>query len=717
MSEASSAWVSPLLDLLFEDACIGRCLVAPDGSVLRANREWLRSTGHSLDDVLGVNIVALFPATRDMALAMHARARAGHRVEVPRHAQHIHGRETWWEGSIDPVPMEGGTGLLISAHEVPPNQGTSQNEQRLNLALESGGMGMWEWDVRADVSVWNAKEYELLGLPQGSGHEPTGRFFDTVHPDDIEGLRAGLASVLKNGSDWHRDFRIVRPGGEVRWLAGTGRVTRAASGEPLRMLGVNYDVTERKEAKETLRFHDAILGSIADAVLAIDPSFRITYFNAAAEQTYGWKAAEVIGKTAREVVRSELPEPERKSIYEKLQAGVAQRTELVQSTKDGRKIVVEGYTVPIQDDSGARSGYVVINRDVTQRRADSDRLRESEGRFRSVLDSSVDLVYRMNLRTGRCEYVSPSAEVVSGWSADEILAFDSEENLRNLHPDDVVAMREAQARLEATGKEAVEYRYRTRAGEYRWLSNHMVLVRDEQGQPIYRDGSIRDVTERLRADELLREQEKLARQRANELQVVLDAVPAAVFITRDRDATRMEANRFCAEVLRMPPGRNVSMTAPEAERPRNFRAMKDGMEVPPHELPVQIAAATGREIRDYELDLVFEGGEARQMLGNAEPLHGAEGEPCGAVGVFLDVTRLKRAEQELRAAEAQLRTVVENSRDGINMLDMKTGKYIFMSPAQVELTGFTADELRDMTAEEAYARVHPDDPDLDPAAG
>ena len=91
-------WTSPLTDLLFEDPGVGRCLVAPDGSVLRANSEWLRSTGFTLDDVLGADIIDLFPETRDMALAMHDRARAGHRVGVPRHAQRVQGRETWWDG-------------------------------------------------------------------------------------------------------------------------------------------------------------------------------------------------------------------------------------------------------------------------------------------------------------------------------------------------------------------------------------------------------------------------------------------------------------------------------------------------------------------------------------------------------------------------------------------------------------------------------------------
>jgi signal transduction histidine kinase len=107
-----------LTDLLFEEPGIGRCLVAPDRTVLRANGEWLRSTGFSLDEVLGADIIDLFPGTRDMAIALHARARAGHHVAVPCHAQRISGRDTWWEGTISPVPMENGTGLLITAREL-----------------------------------------------------------------------------------------------------------------------------------------------------------------------------------------------------------------------------------------------------------------------------------------------------------------------------------------------------------------------------------------------------------------------------------------------------------------------------------------------------------------------------------------------------------------------------------------------------------------------
>jgi PAS domain S-box-containing protein len=130
-----------------------------------------------------------------------------------------------------------------------------ESEQRLDLALDSGQMGMWEWDVEADWSVWNAREYALLGLPPASGHEPTARFFEHIHPEDRSGLERSLSAVRQDprAEHWSDTFRIVRADGAIRWLAGVGRALRDGDGRLKRMIGVNFDITERKRAEEALR--------------------------------------------------------------------------------------------------------------------------------------------------------------------------------------------------------------------------------------------------------------------------------------------------------------------------------------------------------------------------------------------------------------------------------------------------------------------------------
>ncbi|MBI3946720.1 MAG: PAS domain S-box protein [Armatimonadetes bacterium] len=135
-------------------------------------------------------------------------------------------------------------------------------------------------------------------------------------------------------------------------------------------------------------------------------------------------------------------------------------------------------------------------------------LRESEERFRSVLEGSRDVVYRLDLRTGRFEYISPSCAAVVGYTAAELMALDSEAALAMIHPDDLPVMREALTRLKETGTAEAEYRQRGKDGTYHWISNRMALTRDAAGRPLYRDGSIRDITARRQAEEALRASEE-----------------------------------------------------------------------------------------------------------------------------------------------------------------------------------------------------------------
>jgi PAS domain S-box-containing protein len=143
-------------------------------------------------------------------------------------------------------------GVVISHVDVTERKLTEESirasEARLSAALEGGRMGLWEWDVRANTSVWNAIEYQLLGLPVGEGNVPTSLFFDRVHPDDAGPFNKILSDVMERGSEFYHEVRIRRADGQERWLAAAGQLSRDASGRPLKMIGVNYDITERKLA-------------------------------------------------------------------------------------------------------------------------------------------------------------------------------------------------------------------------------------------------------------------------------------------------------------------------------------------------------------------------------------------------------------------------------------------------------------------------------------
>ncbi len=199
------------------------------------------------------------------------------------------------------------------------------------------------------------------------------------------------------------------------------------------------------------------------------------------------------------------------------------------------------------------------------------------------------------------------------------------------------------------------------------------------------------------------------RQRAEEMQTILDTVPAAIFTTRTSDASAMEGNRFAAEFLRLPEGSNVSKTAPAHERPDALRICHDGEEIPGKELPVQLAIARGTEVRDYEFDVVYPDGTSRTLFGNATPLKGADGRTRGAIGAFVDITERKRAEDARRESERRFRAVLDGSRDVIYRQNVATRRYEYISPSAKTVLGFSAEELLELDAAQTAAIVHPDD--------
>jgi PAS domain S-box-containing protein len=131
--------------------------------------------------------------------------------------------------------------------------------------------------------------------------------------------------------------------------------------------------------------------------------------------------------------------------------------------------------------------------------------------------------------------------------------------------------------------------------------------------------------------------------------------------------------------------------------------------VEPHEWASAQAVEKGESVFGQVLEIQRNDGGHRFVLNSSVPIRDEEGRVIGSAVAIQDITELRRAEQALRESEERFRTVIENSRDGINMLNLETGRYVFMSPAQIALTGFSDEEMNNLQAEEAYERVHPDD--------
>lgn len=127
-----------------------------------------------------------------------------------------------------------------------------ESESRLQLACDVASVGAWDVDLKSGTSVWTSQIFEILGLE----HDCTpsqALFFDHLHPDDVARVKSRFDASIAGRTVFNEDFRVRRPDGELRYLVGMGRVVEEANGQPARMIGVNYDITERKRQEQQVK--------------------------------------------------------------------------------------------------------------------------------------------------------------------------------------------------------------------------------------------------------------------------------------------------------------------------------------------------------------------------------------------------------------------------------------------------------------------------------
>lgn len=246
-----------------------------------------------------------------------------------------------------------------------------ESEERLRVAVEAAEMATWDWDIIRDEIVWNEKHFTIFGLEPTDSPQKPQTFFERVHPADLERVNSLLKSAIENKTTFQAEFRIIRhDNNEIHWMEGYGQVTEQIEGKSVRMNGVMSDITERKRDEEALRQSEErlqlIMKSITDyAIITMDQHFIITGWNTGAENTFGYKAEEIIGKSSEilytpEDLKNNIP---RKEIITALKKGFAEDNRR-HIRKDGSKFIASGVITPIQD--GEIEGFVKITRDQTK---------------------------------------------------------------------------------------------------------------------------------------------------------------------------------------------------------------------------------------------------------------------------------------------------------------------------------------------------------------
>ncbi len=249
--------------------------------------------------------------------------------------------------------------------------------ERATLATESGGIGIFEWDLTTDACTCDSWMYRLHDLQKTS--ETTSLEFWTqhMHPDDKQPVIEALNDAIAGPDPYNTEYRVVWNNGTVHHLRATGLVRRDKRGRAVSMVGANWDVTEsRRLTEELAQQHELLrvtLDSICDGVITVDLNHKVTWLNPAAERLTGWTNGSGCGqplplvfKTLNEETRDPLENPLASRTAHTKAAGLPRRTLLV--SRSGAEFAVENAVAPIRNNFGELLGYVLVFRDVTEQR-------------------------------------------------------------------------------------------------------------------------------------------------------------------------------------------------------------------------------------------------------------------------------------------------------------------------------------------------------------
>jgi PAS domain S-box-containing protein len=558
-------------------------------------------------------------------------------------------------------------------------------DERFRALFEHAPQPMWVTDGAthrfllvnpAAVEHYGYTEREFLAMT-----------LEDIRPsEDVPALRLALAEH-RDGSRRAGLWRHRRKDGSLIVVeAVTSRLT--LDGRAVRLSSIT-DITERADAELLRAQLAAIVEQSDDAIIGMDLDAVVTSWNRGAERLYGYTRDEIVGRSAVAIVPEGDVARLRRNLERIARGRAVPDLEAERIPKNGSRVRVSISLSPIRDASGRVVAVSSIARDITERRELDEQLRESERRFRELLEN-VELIAVSLDAGGRVTFCNDHLLQIAGYRREEVLGTDW---FATFVPGDRADVLEAFRRgiEEGAMPTRSESPIRTKDGELRLVSWTNEILRDARGNAVGTTSLGEDVTDRREAEEALRRSEERLRLMATN---ATDAVFAY-----DMDRRLVFANRAVERLYGYPMEELYRRGFIEWGHPDDrdrIRSMWEDL--------FRGQAFSGEEYRILTRD-----GQERWVSGTWGPILDEEGRQVGVQGVDRDVTERRRAETALREAEARFRTLVEQVPAIVYNADFgMVGAWTYVSPQIEELLGYTAEEwMADPTLFDRL--LHPDD--------
>ncbi|MBF0518154.1 MAG: PAS domain S-box protein [Nitrospirae bacterium] len=254
-------------------------------------------------------------------------------------------------------------------------------KQRLELATRSANLGIWDWDVTNNIMTWDDQMLTLYGLTWETFPGGVEAWMNGLHPDDRDTIVEECNAALKGEKEWDTEFRVLHPNGTVKHIKANGMVIRNSEGTPVRMLGTNYDITERKlkEKKEQYRSYtmlSTLIDNVPDLAWIKDREGRFIIDNEAHRVAANMPANAITGKTDFDIWPWDLAERHTADDQAVMAAGVRKHIEESYVDANGRLHFIETIKTPVKDENGEVIGTVGIAHDITERKRMEEELKE-----------------------------------------------------------------------------------------------------------------------------------------------------------------------------------------------------------------------------------------------------------------------------------------------------------------------------------------------------